>query len=597
MKKWLLLSCVTFGMAVSLAQQEVVAKAVTATEASCPTNGIVHLKVNQILNSKNADGTDSVEIKSLPVIDWDLNKGTRYLLDVIRGYTVQPGPVDIKRAEFDELNVNYFGEPAKVTVRFEDVNDRKLKDELHLNTGTVGGFFNIGELTDVAIPGFELKVRDRLRGKIGEYGKIVFLKYAKAPQSVVVGNEVKTEVNTPSKVSEPSNSKVATDAVNTTTVESKMVEIKRVGSLSTIDVGLVDQGKKAVGADKESAANTPDKLTREEGTKNFGDSSKKKEEVYAKTNQIEKSVPGTPATDNEKRNSTSTEGTSQSKPGESQANIKDNLKSDNSNQSVPNPSAAQVTTSKDSSSKKDDGKATADLNNKQNGPLTAKPAKKESSITARTQTIHLIGIDNHSHQLFNKTATVSNNELQNMLNDNIEFYGYNWQHTNYDERTNTFTLHYLPKKVTFKVVNIDENGKKISSRAITVDFATDLTVSPTTIDGYGALDQEKTIKVDNLLPEVIQFHYQKDRSDGAHSDNSVVTTAKKDSEEPDSAKKFDSSQASQDSDTKTHSLADKEGQSKLPQTGEATVGKSAIIGWLLLIGLAGQKILKRARQL
>lgn len=58
MKKWLLLSCVTFGMAVSLAQQEVVAKAVTATEASCPTNGIVHLKVNQILNSKNADGTD-----------------------------------------------------------------------------------------------------------------------------------------------------------------------------------------------------------------------------------------------------------------------------------------------------------------------------------------------------------------------------------------------------------------------------------------------------------------------------------------------------------------------------------------------------------
>ncbi|MDM7516240.1 hypothetical protein QUF07_05870 [Lentilactobacillus sp. TOM.63] len=89
-------------------------------------------------------------------------------------------------------------------------------------------------------------------------------------------------------------------------------------------------------------------MTREEGTKNFGDSSKKKEEVYAKTNQIEKSVPGTPATDNEKRNSTSTEGTSQSKPGESQANIKDNLKSDNSNQSVPNPSAAQVTTSKDS---------------------------------------------------------------------------------------------------------------------------------------------------------------------------------------------------------------------------------------------------------
>lgn len=121
-------------------------------------------------------------------------------------------------------------------------------------------------------------------------------------------------------------------------------------------MGLVDQGKKAVGADKESAANTPDKLIREEGTKNLGDSSKKKEEVYAKTNQIEKSVPGTPATNNEKRNSTSTEGTSQSKPGESQANIKDNLKSDNSNQSVPNPSATQVTTSKDSSSKRDDGK-------------------------------------------------------------------------------------------------------------------------------------------------------------------------------------------------------------------------------------------------
>lgn len=125
-----------------------------------------------------------------------------------------------------------------------------------------------------------------------------------------------------------------------------------------------------------------------------------------------------------------------------------------------------------------------------------------------------------------------------------------------------------------------------------------MTVSPTTIDGYGALDQEKTIKVDNLLPEVIQFHYQKDRSDGARFDKSVVTTAKKRFGRTQfSKKKFDSSKASQDSDTKTHSLADKEPQSKLPQTGEATVGKSAIIGWLLLIGLAGQKILKRARQL
>lgn len=226
---------------------------------------------------------------------------------------------------------------------------------------------------------------------------------------------------------------------------------------------------------------------------------------------------------------------------------------------------------------------------------TSKGNQKQSPLGAYKQTVHLVGVDNKAHQLFNKTATVTNDELQNLINNNIEFYGYNWQHTDYNETTNTFTLHYVPKKIAVKVINVDETGKEISSREVTADFGADLTISPTTINGYAALDPEKKIQVNNVLPEAIQFHYRKDTPSGTSDDQSLAATAEEDAEDHDSRKQPDSTP--KETDGKRHSLADKEDQAKLPQTGESSSSKGVIMGSLMLIALACQKFFKRTRQL
>lgn len=145
------------------------------------------------------------------------------------------------------------------------------------------------------------------------------------------------------------------------------------------------------------------------------------------------------------------------------------------------------------------------------------------------------------------------------------------------------------------MINVDETGKEISSREVTADFGADLTISPTTINGYAALDPEKKIQVNNVLPEAIQFHYRKDTPSGTSDDQSLAATAEEDAEDHDSRKQPDSTP--KETDGKRHSLADKEDQAKLPQTGESSSSKGVIMGSLMLIALACQKFFKRTRQL
>lgn len=580
MKKWILLSFVTFGMALPMIHQGVVVKA--GTVAGTPTkpheDRIIHLTINKIFNSINTDGSHSIVRQPGEQREWNYTRsGISYLPNKVPGYRLEKTWLPLSNSDNQEINVQYFGNPVEVTVQFQDKEKNQLKDAIVFNKGTIGGHYVIDERQQATIPGFDLVTKNQLQGVI-QGNRNISLIYQKA-----VDQPLPEE----------------TSATKSTEL-SKQVDSKGSQNAATAKSGSADTNPESTADSHTKQTGTFDKAT-----SNHSNESSSKISKEQPTTSPTSASPKKPA-ENQSQivNGTETKSSSTNPRPEVPTN-KAKVEIPEKSGTVPNQptkksESTEVKTLPQKTAEKEPVKEDSDkavIQRNQVQSLTPKPNQKQSPLSAYKQTVHLVGVDNKAHQLFTKTATVNNDELQNLINDNIEFYGYNWQHTDYNEPTNTFTLHYVPKKIAVKVINVDETGKEISSREVTADFGTDLTISPTTINGYAALDPEKKIQVNNVLPEAIQFHYRKDTPDGAADDQSVAATVEKDAAGHDSSKRHDSTPAPKETDGKRHSLADKEDQAKLPQTGESSSSKGVVMGWLMLIALAGQKILKRSRQL
>ncbi len=78
-----------------------------------------------------------------------------------------------------------------------------------------------------------------------------------------------------------------------------------------------------------------------------------------------------------------------------------------------------------------------------------------------TEQYRLRGIDAHSKELFNKTVDLTKEDAADFPAKNVEFYGYDLVDSEYNKEAKTFILHYQAKKVTFHIINTDEEGKTL----------------------------------------------------------------------------------------------------------------------------------------
>ncbi|MEE8823617.1 hypothetical protein LASUN_14310 [Lentilactobacillus sunkii] len=207
--------------------------------------------------------------------------------------------------------------------------------------------------------------------------------------------------------------------------------------------------------------------------------------------------------------------------------------------------------------------------------------------TERFESYHLQGIDAHGKSLFNKTLQLTPSEAIKFQSENVEFYGYDLVSTKLDKNSKTFTLNYKPKRVTFKIINVDEDGKTLSSDSVQLDFGEEQTYTPKLVPGYQAKQASQTLKADNLLPTDIEFNYTK------LPDKKAELT--KDSRQKGDRLNKEEHHSLIDKEANSHKSAnnDEESDQKLPQTGEQNSYLSVLTGLSLLIVLIGKKILKR----
>lgn len=207
--------------------------------------------------------------------------------------------------------------------------------------------------------------------------------------------------------------------------------------------------------------------------------------------------------------------------------------------------------------------------------------------TERFESYHLRGIDAHGKSLFNKTLQLTPSEAIKFQSENVEFYGYDLVSTKLDNNSKTFTLSYKPKRVTFKIVNVDEDGKILSSDSVQLDFGEEQTYTPKLVPGYQAKQASQTLKADNLLPTDIEFNYTK------LPDKKADLT--KDSRQKGGRLNKEEHHSLTDKEANSHKSANdnEESGQKLPQTGEQNSYLSVLTGLSLLIVLIGKKILKR----
>lgn len=223
----------------------------------------------------------------------------------------------------------------------------------------------------------------------------------------------------------------------------------------------------------------------------------------------------------------------------------------------------------------------SDLSQLPNGVIGKQPAD------ILNETVYLSGVDNHGNQLFSRSTTVSTTELPNLLANNVDYYGYKWQRSTYDDKRHMITHHYVPERASFKVIHLDNAGHQISSKQINAEFGSMVTIAPRTIKGYHCLDKSRTIKLVSMFPEDVQFHYRRDNFEDKSSRVSQAKAQPKQSEAIRSKHVSDSKLAS-------HSrLADKQDSRKhLPQTGDTTFKAGPLIGILMLLGLISLKVIK-----
>ena len=261
-------------------------------------------------------------------------------------------------------------------------------------------------------------------------------------------------------------------------------------------------------------------------------------------------------------------------------------------------------------SKVDDKKLTEAIN-KTKEPTEDQASKVKEVAKNDILTYQLRGLDTHGNQLFNKTLKLSNDEAVKFRNKNIEYYGYDWVSTDFDDQSKVLTLHYAAKKVKFNIINVDENGHVLSKNQVELDFGTSQSFAARHFPGYQAKQADKVLKADNLVPNDVEMVYTKlpetisrqsvevptkGEQHAATTTNKAVddkaTLKTKTADKPKNARHH----AAVVHDDDQPDLKDKQtasGDEKLPQTGESKSILSILAGVGILLVMAMKKGFKR----
>mgnify|MGYP003366122144 FL=1 len=211
-----------------------------------------------------------------------------------------------------------------------------------------------------------------------------------------------------------------------------------------------------------------------------------------------------------------------------------------------------------------------------------------------TTTYQLHGIDTHGHLLFNKALHLTSEEARAFRSKNVEFYGYELQSTDLDASSKTLTLHYTAKKVTFNIINVDQDGKTISKDSVELEYGQTKTYTAKFISGYRVQQPTQELKADNLMPEDVQFTYIKlaDKSNKPLAEPTALSSKtghKKGRQSAISGRNPSETKAKRHNEAKDASDVSE----KLPQTGESQSVVGVLSGVVLLGALIGKKLFKR----
>lgn len=271
-------------------------------------------------------------------------------------------------------------------------------------------------------------------------------------------------------------------------------------------------------------------------------------------------------------------------------------KPSSNNGAVKTPEPDKKATTKTSEETKAKAKDNTDVKESDHSLEKKDEAQKTAKASQTAEPYQLHGIDSQGNSLFNKTVQLTPNEAANFRTKNIEFYGYELQSTDLNTHSKVLTLHYTAKKVTFNIVNVDQDGKTLSKDMIQLDFGQTKTYTAKFIPGYQAELASKELSADNLMPEEVQFTYtnladsSKQLAQEKHSVAAKQTDSKHKHGHGDKGDTADSHQL-HDKDEAVHTDGDT--QEKLPQTGEHNSYFTILTGVALLIGLVGKKLFKR----
>lgn len=332
------------------------------------------------------------------------------------------------------------------------------------------------------------------------------------------------------------------------------------------------------------------------------------EREAAKSQSAEKGQPDTKETQTVKEGQNQTESPASS--GNSNVNDGGEIKKTvgEAKEGVPaSPKVGETTVT----TSKVDGKELTDAINKTKESTEDQASKVKEAAKNDISTYQLRGLDTHGNQLFNKTLKLSKDEAAKFRNKNIEYYGYDWVSTDFDDQSKVLTLHYAAKKVKFNIINVDETGHVLSKNQVELDFGTSQSFAARHIPGYQAKQADKVLKADNLVPSDVEMVYTKlpetisrqsvevptkGEQHAATTTNKAVddkaTLKTKTADKPKNARHH----AAVVHDDDQPDLKDKQtasGDEKLPQTGESKSILSVLAGVGILLVMAMKKGFKR----
>ncbi|MFT8908286.1 MAG: MucBP domain-containing protein [Lentilactobacillus diolivorans] len=594
---------------------------------------------------------------------------------------------DVGCSGHQTLYFQYFGQKATVTVEFKNVNDptKPIREPIILDQGTVHGKYAIPR-DNIKIPGYKLVNSAVLEGIIDDPNQVVELQFEKADakpadskkEKSLIVNSVSSNDHSNAQRDVKDNEKVVSIKKKSQDEHLKLIAKETIAVSNPPLKQMTPESKSFTRNnlhDKE--INQNDHLKDKNSIHQFGQQGPrvvpeqillkggkndqfqtKSKRSWANNQTIVDESANVVSDQNNHHKDTASHAKGETHIQNSNPDIdrQDTLSLKDQQPALTNPGKPSISEDHDSkeSSKNNESRTKGKLNIQSKEP-SKKNNKRVEPLKKKPQlfTVHVQGFDNDGRRLFDSDIKASSTDLSQLTHEDIEFYGYDLDTQDYDSKTNILTLHYHPRKLTLKISNMDENGEIISSREVPVNYGMEFTITPQEIDGYRAVSQAKSVRIDKLLMPIIYVRYHKDlpapvdrlksSTSNLKQDPSVAINNIKEStpsadvpvnhteinqktdltkqrktnkSQPGKrgksklvhSKKQPKKQAKRDKLLKqrrktgrnsrksfvknSNRRQKRTNQKQLPQTGESHSKQTLLFGWLLLVGLACQKSFK-----